>query len=61
MMLDLAYAFEQLVKNPKGNTLQEASGGSQITWDSPKELEAYIYRLQEAADLLTAKNRKLRK
>lgn len=34
---------------------------TQITWDNPKELEAYIQKLQTAAERLSTENRKLRK
>lgn len=36
-------------------------GKAQITWDNPKELEAYIQKLQAAAERLSTENRKLRK
>ena len=32
-----------------------------MTWDNPEELEAYIQKLQGAADRLTSENRRLRK
>ena len=32
-----------------------------VTWDNPEELEAYIVKLQAAADRLTSENRRLRK
>lgn len=32
-----------------------------VTWDDPVELEAYIVKLQAAADRLTSENRRLRK
>lgn len=59
MLLDLALSFERLVKTPKNDGKQQNS--SAITWDTPKELEQYISRLQEAAEKLTSENRKLRK
>lgn len=36
-------------------------GKAQITWDNPRELEAYIQKLQAAAERLSTENRKLRK
>ncbi|KAJ3390612.1 Cytoplasmic dynein 2 heavy chain 1 [Lobulomyces angularis] len=60
MLLDLALEFERLVKNPKG----ESSGKKQnsaLKWDSPVELEKYIFKLQEVTQKLTSKNRTLRK
>lgn len=36
-------------------------GNAQITWDNPRELEAYIQKLQAAAERLSTENRKLRK
>ena len=36
-------------------------GMVQITWDSPRELEEYISKLQGAAERLTSENRRLRK
>lgn len=32
-----------------------------MTWDNPTELEAYIQKLQAAAERLSTENRKLRK
>ena len=60
MMLDSALAFERLVKNPKAGS-KEGGGKTQVTWDNPPELEAYIDKLQAAADKLTSENRRLRK
>ncbi|XP_041658498.1 cytoplasmic dynein 2 heavy chain 1 isoform X2 [Cheilinus undulatus] len=60
MMLGLALAFEQVIKNPRSQS-KEAGGKLQITWDNPKELEAYITKLQSAAEKLSTENRKLRK
>ncbi|XP_040316731.1 cytoplasmic dynein 2 heavy chain 1 [Herpailurus yagouaroundi] len=57
MMLQSALAFEQIIKNSKAGS----GGKSQITWDNPKELEAYIQKLQNAAQRLATENRKLRK
>ena len=39
----------------------KGSSGVQVTWDNPEELEAYIEKLQAAADRLTTENRRLRK
>uniref|UniRef100_A0A8D2JAH6 Dynein cytoplasmic 2 heavy chain 1 n=1 Tax=Varanus komodoensis TaxID=61221 RepID=A0A8D2JAH6_VARKO len=55
MMLQSALAFEQIIK-----VILCYSEG-QITWDNPKELEAYITKLQNAAERLATENRKLRK
>ena len=60
MMLDSALGFERLVKNPKAGS-KESGGKTQVTWDNPPELEAYIDKLQAAADKLTSENRRLRK
>lgn len=60
MMLDSALAFERLIKNPKHGS-KDSSGKVQVTWDNPTELEAYIDKLQAAADRLTSENRRLRK
>ena len=60
MMLDSALSFERLVKNPKTGS-KESGGKTQVTWDNPPELEAYIDKLQAAADKLTSENRRLRK
>lgn len=60
MMLDSALAFEKLVKSPKPG--QNAPDSAfQVTWDNPKELEAYIDKLHSAAEKLTTQNRRLRK
>ncbi|KAJ3022561.1 Cytoplasmic dynein 2 heavy chain 1 [Thoreauomyces humboldtii] len=60
MLLQPALAFERLVKNPRGLARDDRSNAG-ITWDSPQELEEYITQVQQAADRLTASNRKLRK
>ncbi|CAG6004611.1 unnamed protein product [Menidia menidia] len=60
MMLSLALAFEQVIKNPRSQS-KEVGGKVQITWDNPKELEAYIAKLQSSAEKLSTENRKLRK
>ena len=60
MMLDSALGFERLVKNPKAGS-KESGGKTQVTWDNPQELEAYIDKLQAATDKLTSENRRLRK
>ncbi|TNN71607.1 Cytoplasmic dynein 2 heavy chain 1 [Liparis tanakae] len=60
MMLSLALAFEQVIKNPRSQS-QESGGKLQITWDNPRELEVYISKLQSAAEKLSTENRKLRK
>ncbi|XP_043547742.1 cytoplasmic dynein 2 heavy chain 1 isoform X2 [Chiloscyllium plagiosum] len=60
MMLSSALSFEQLIKNPKAGS-KESGSKLQITWDNPKELEAYIQKLNTAAERLTTENRKLRK
>ncbi|XP_069747277.1 cytoplasmic dynein 2 heavy chain 1 isoform X4 [Narcine bancroftii] len=60
MMLNSALSFEQIIKNPKVGT-KESSGKVQITWDNPRELEAYIQKLHAATERLTTENRKLRK
>ncbi|XP_038236236.1 cytoplasmic dynein 2 heavy chain 1 isoform X1 [Dermochelys coriacea] len=57
MMLQSALAFEQIIKHSKAGS----RGKTQITWDNPKELEAYIQKLQAAAERLSTENRKLRK
>ncbi|XP_047126593.1 cytoplasmic dynein 2 heavy chain 1 isoform X1 [Hydra vulgaris] len=60
MMLDTAYAFEQLIKNPKTGS-KEKDGKMHVTWDNPQEVEDYIKKLQAVAEKLTTDNRKLRK
>ncbi|KAG7479775.1 cytoplasmic dynein 2 heavy chain 1 isoform X1 [Solea senegalensis] len=60
MMLGLALAFEQVIKNPRSQS-KETGGKLQITWNNPKELEVYISKLQSAAEKLSSENRKLRK
>lgn len=45
------------LKHPKSGP----GGKAQITWDNPRELEAYIQKLQAAAERLSTENRKLRK
>ncbi|XP_053561557.1 cytoplasmic dynein 2 heavy chain 1 [Bombina bombina] len=60
MMLKSALTFEQIIKNSRA-TSHESGTKMQITWDSPKELENYIEKLQSAAEKLATENRKLRK
>uniref|UniRef100_H3AMW9 Uncharacterized protein n=1 Tax=Latimeria chalumnae TaxID=7897 RepID=H3AMW9_LATCH len=60
MMLNSALAFEQIIKSPKVGS-KDSGGKVQITWDNPKELEAYIQKLQTAAERLATENRRLRK
>ncbi|XP_068004360.1 cytoplasmic dynein 2 heavy chain 1 [Melanerpes formicivorus] len=57
MMLQSALAFEQIIKHSRSGP----GGKGQITWDNPRELEAYIQKLQAAAERLSTENRKLRK
>ncbi|NXC70641.1 DYHC2 protein, partial [Anhinga anhinga] len=57
MMLQSALAFEQIIKHSKSGP----GGKAQITWDNPRELEAYIQKLQAAAERFSTENRKLRK
>ncbi|GAB0180600.1 cytoplasmic dynein 2 heavy chain 1 [Grus japonensis] len=57
MMLQSALAFEQIIKHSKSGP----GGKAQITWDNPRDLEAYIQKLQAAAERLSSENRKLRK
>ncbi|XP_068037518.1 cytoplasmic dynein 2 heavy chain 1 isoform X5 [Anomalospiza imberbis] len=57
MMLQSALAFEQIIKHSKSGP----GGKAQITWDNPRELEAYIQKLQGAAERISTENRKLRK
>ncbi|XP_034023634.1 cytoplasmic dynein 2 heavy chain 1 [Thalassophryne amazonica] len=58
MMLRLALAFEQVIKNPHSQS-KESGSKVQITWDNPKELEVYIAKLQSAAEKLSIENRNL--
>uniref|UniRef100_A0A8B9L0C8 Cytoplasmic dynein 2 heavy chain 1 n=1 Tax=Astyanax mexicanus TaxID=7994 RepID=A0A8B9L0C8_ASTMX len=60
MLLNYALAFEQVIKNPRYDE-RDAGGKMQIMWENTKELELYISRLQNAAEKLSAENRKLRK
>ncbi|XP_037123246.1 cytoplasmic dynein 2 heavy chain 1 isoform X1 [Syngnathus acus] len=60
MMLTLALAFEQVIKNPRSHS-KESGSKLHITWNNPKELEVYISKLQSATEKLSTENRKLRK
>jgi dynein heavy chain 2 len=51
MLLDLALAFEDLVKNPK----------QKVTWDNAAEVETFVARLQAAVKALSSTNRYFRK
>ncbi|GAB1603231.1 hypothetical protein Ahia01_000603700, partial [Argonauta hians] len=59
MMVASARAFEALILKPKENT-KGRQGITKVTWDDPNQLEAYIERLQKAAERLTSENRRLR-
>ncbi|XP_053095782.1 cytoplasmic dynein 2 heavy chain 1 isoform X3 [Pangasianodon hypophthalmus] len=61
MMLNYALAFEQVIKQSPRAETRDGGGKLQITWENPKELEIYINKLQNAAERLSAQNRKLRK
>ncbi|UJR10563.1 hypothetical protein I4U23_014763 [Adineta vaga] len=64
MMLDLAKAFERLVKDPKVSQRGGGGGGDssgQITWDNPEQLSRYITALRTTADKLKNENIKLRR
>ncbi|KAJ8280434.1 hypothetical protein GJAV_G00054510 [Gymnothorax javanicus] len=61
MMLNLALAFEQVIKQSPRSGARESGSKLQITWDNPKELEVYIAKLQSSAERLSTENRKLRK
>ena len=58
MLREAAEAFEQLVKNPTQKGLDEKG---QITWSNTVQVQAYIDRLQAAAERITSENSKLRK
>uniref|UniRef100_A0A8B9KYF0 Cytoplasmic dynein 2 heavy chain 1 n=1 Tax=Astyanax mexicanus TaxID=7994 RepID=A0A8B9KYF0_ASTMX len=58
MLLNYALAFEQVIKVLQHHYYR---GKMQIMWENTKELELYISRLQNAAEKLSAENRKLRK
>uniref|UniRef100_A0A0M3IQN8 DHC_N1 domain-containing protein n=1 Tax=Ascaris lumbricoides TaxID=6252 RepID=A0A0M3IQN8_ASCLU len=57
MMLDEALTFEKLIIAGKKGDAAIAT----VTWDNPKKLQEFIEKLQEAAQRLTIRNRKLRK
>ncbi|KAJ3042257.1 Cytoplasmic dynein 2 heavy chain 1 [Rhizophlyctis rosea] len=62
MLLGPALDFERLVKDPTGDgkkgTKKSKDG---VVWDNASELEAYVGKLQAAAERLTSANRRLRK
>ncbi|XP_018422828.1 PREDICTED: cytoplasmic dynein 2 heavy chain 1 [Nanorana parkeri] len=60
MMLKSALVFEQIIKSSRANS-GEKDEKARITWDNPKELQSYIEKLQNSAELLSTENRKLRK
>ncbi|KAJ3337704.1 Cytoplasmic dynein 2 heavy chain 1, partial [Kappamyces sp. JEL0680] len=55
MLLPLALEFEKIVKSP----VSDKNGA--ITWSNPQDLEAFVGKLQSAAERLTSENAKLRK
>ena len=61
MMLQAALAFENIVKNPKGQKSSQKGEKFEVTWDDPENLEQYIEQLQKAAETLSLQNRRLRK
>ncbi|XP_066286377.1 cytoplasmic dynein 2 heavy chain 1-like isoform X1 [Branchiostoma lanceolatum] len=61
MLLDAALNFERIIKNPKSGSRDGGNGKVQVTWDNPEELEAYVQKLQAAAERIMTLNRQLRK
>jgi dynein heavy chain 2 len=63
MLLDSLLRFEEVVNDPTNSGGKSGSnkGGKTISWNSPKECEGYVDRLQGAADRVSSENRKLRK
>ncbi|KAJ3052006.1 Cytoplasmic dynein 2 heavy chain 1 [Rhizophlyctis rosea] len=62
MLLGPALNFERLVKEPSADGKKNVKKGRDgVVWNNPAELEAYIGRLQSAAENLTSANRRLRK
>eukprot|EP01116_Phalansterium_solitarium_P024803 TRINITY_DN91_c0_g1_i2.p1 TRINITY_DN91_c0_g1~~TRINITY_DN91_c0_g1_i2.p1 ORF type:complete len:4088 (+),score=2028.04 TRINITY_DN91_c0_g1_i2:171-12434(+) len=55
MLLEAAVAFEEVVRRP----VDQKTG--HLTWRDPAQIEAYVDKLQQAAEKLTSENRKLRK
>lgn len=54
MLISFAANFEKVLKSSKDSL------GQVITWDKPQAVETYIQKVDEAAKLLTEKNRRLR-
>ncbi len=59
MLLESLLMFEEAVESGSGRGAGAAA--SSVTWSNPAECEAYVGRLQKAAERLSAENRKLRK
>lgn len=55
----LSVTFSHFVKYHLGS--KQKGNDVLVTWDNPEELEAYIVKLQSAAERLTSENRRLRK
>jgi len=55
LLVQEALLFEEAVKNVGSDRKAKS-----ITWDSPEELEAYIQRVQGAADLIVYENQRLK-
>jgi dynein heavy chain 2 len=53
--------LEKHARHLEGVIKQPQQGGQAVRWDSPEALDNFVQRLQEAAELLTKENRKLRK
>ena len=62
-------ASEQIIKSQQGLLITEVDNFEKVVrsqsqaktaWDSPDECEQFVGRLQEAAERLTARNRRLR-
>jgi hypothetical protein len=50
MLLEPAYAFEDLVRHPRTSRDKLGDRKSTITWGKPAEVEEYVTALQQAAE-----------
>ncbi|CAN0101755.1 unnamed protein product, partial [Phaeothamnion confervicola] len=67
MLLDSLLAFEAVVTHSSltrgggGGGGGGGNGGGMVSWSNPVECENYVERLQQAVDVLSLENRRLRK
>ena len=61
LLIASSRAIESLLRNPNlGGGSDWSDGKIKVNWDAPKELQAYIAKLQKATEAFSSENRRLR-